>query len=314
MSISLSLGRVVLTSAPTESAPQKLDWDQWVENVAVRYSVFERYRPKRIGVLDRSNFLGDGSSFRGFLHSHHNLQTVDMLDLLAGWQESTVLLVHGAWSFAVSSWVASLKQVSELAHADGFNSMLHTQLDRWQRRYTEIADESLFVLSDVNGKFFNAHDYCNMWLRRVVRSRVVAESHSQAWSAGLVELFPINENSGRSTRLQRHAILDPSSWCGDPLWEEDLWEVCHHELVKTKELWISLPAMGLVADVEGRLHRLGLSEDVKMMAPSIFMGWHPVRDFMSFLASESEHRSFVYMDSQERLQIITAEDFTEQAK
>jgi hypothetical protein len=105
--------------------------------------------------------------------------------------------------------------------------------------------------------------------------------------------------------------LDPTDWCGDPDWEQDIAEIFEHFGPKIEQLWISLPSAGMVSDIAARLSRIGLYSGTNVVAPSVILGWHPLRDLFLFLGGSQPVRLFVYMDSQERLQFIAVEEVQE---
>lgn len=312
LSLTVRLGQVVVASAPDEHAPTKLDWGRWVANTAVRFEQFETPSPRRIFLLDRSEAKIDRISTDSLQYARQDMGTADILELLASWSEGTLALLCGSFHFTMSSWLESMRQVALASYGSGISNLLQQQLDRWREISSTHRDDSLFVLSDSGVRFLNASEHCDAWTKRLVRSRVVPEAKGDSWAAGVLRVHASGDGLGRLVRLHRLITLDPTEWCGDPEWETRVAKVFEAWSTRIEQIWISLPAAGMVSDVAARMNRVGIQLSVEVNAPSVVLGWHPIRDLFLFLGGVRPVRLFIYMDSHERLQFIVVEELFEE--
>ena len=312
LSLTVRLGQVVIASSPEEHAPVKLDWGRWVVNTALRYEQFETPSPRRIFLLDRSESRIERISTGALQYARQDMATANILELLAGWSEGTLALLCGPFHTTTSSWLESMRQVALASYGAGIGTLLQRQLDCWREVSSAHRDDSQFVLSDASLRFLNASQQCDAWMKRLVRSRVVSEARGGSWAAGILRVHAAGDGLGRQVRVHRLVSLDPTEWCGDPEWEHDLADIFKQFGPKIHQLWISVPFAGMVSDITARMARIGLTVGTNVIAPSVILGWHPLRDLYLFLGGNQPVRLLVYMDSQERLQFIALEEVHEE--
>lgn len=312
LSLSVRLGQVIIASAPEDYAPAKLDWGRWVINTALRHEQFESPSPRRVFLLDRSDSKIDRISTGALQYARQDMATANILELLAGWTEGTLALLCGAFQFTMSPWLESIRQVALASYGAGIGALLQRQLDCWREVSSDHRDDSHFILSDANLRFQNASLHCDAWTKRLIRSRVVSEVRGGSWATGILRVHAPGDGQGRQVRIHRLISLDPTEWCGDPEWELEIAELFQTLGPNAEQLWISVPAAGMVADIAARMARIGLNSNIQVIAPSVILGWHPLRDMFLFLGATKPVRLLVYMDSQERLQFIAIEEIPEE--
>ena len=307
-SLSIAIGRVSLVSVPHDSMPQKLDWHRWVQNMSVRFEHFERPGPRRIFLLDDGEGGASGAKPVSSLPlARENLQSIDLLNMAGSWPETTLALTHGSWKFSLSSWLESYKQICAAKFVKDVGTLLQEQIALWVELSGKLHDDSYFVLSDQGSRFVNVSEICQSWLNRIIRSRVVPEPRTGAWASGAFVVHAPGEGLGRKIRLQRILVVEPSGWCGNPKWHEAFQTDLAKYLMKATECWISAPTCVLTLDIDFRLLRLR-GGAWTLCAPSTVTGWHPLRDFMTFLSCAKDGSIFVYLDVHERLQFVVIEE------
>lgn len=312
LSFSVRLGQVIIASAPEDHAPMKLDWGRWVINTALRYEQFETPSPRRIFLLDRSESRIERMSTGTLQYARQDMATANILELLASWSEGTLALLCGPFQTTSSSWLESMRQVALASYGSGIGALLQRQLDCWREVSSVHRDDSHFVLSDASLRFLNASQQCDTWTKRLVRSRVVSEARGGSWAAGILRVHAAGDGLGRQIRVHRLVSLDPTDWCGDPDWELTIADTFKQFGRKIDQLWISVPSAGMVSDIAARMSRIGVYIGSNVIASSVILGWHPLRDLYLFLGGSQPVRLLVYMDSQERLQFIAVEEAVEE--
>ncbi len=310
-SLSVRIGQVVVISSPEDHAPTKLDWGRWVANTALRFEQFETPAPRRIFLLDRHEAKMDRMSPESLQYARQDMATANILELFSSWSDGTLALLCGSFHYTMSSWLESVRQIALASYGSGISGLLQRQLDGWRELSLAHRDDSLFVLSDAGLRFQNASEHCDAWTKRVIRSRVVPEAKGGSWAAGVMRIHSVGDGLGRLVRIHRLIALDPTEWCGDPEWELRLEKTFEFWASRIGQLWVSLPAAGMIADVAARISRLGMKPNIRLCAPSVVLGWHPMRDLYLFFGASQPVRLFVYMDSQERLQFIIVEEILE---
>lgn len=311
LSLSVRLGKVIIASSPAEHAPSKLDWSRWVENTALRYEQFETPAPRRVFLLDRSESRIERISTGSLQYARQDMGTANILELLAGWSEGALALLCGPFHYTMSSWLESMRQIALATYGASVGALLQRQLDYWREVSSHHRDDSFFVLSDASLRFQNAAMQCDTWMKRLIRSRVVSEARHDSWAAGIMRVYSASDGLGRQIRIHRLISLDPTDWCGDPDWELEVAEAFQSIGGKIEQLWVSVPAAGMVSDIAARMTRIGVNAKADLIAPSVILGWHPLRDAFLFLGATKPFRLLIYMDSQERLQFIAAEEVIE---
>ena len=112
-------------------------------------------------------------------------------------------------------------------------------------------------------------------------------------------------SEGEGLRLHRLAVLEPDQWCDSPIIKEEI--LCDIKApADCPEIWISAPSLGLSLWIADQQESLKTSLP-KLRMPSSILGWHSVRDSISFL-SEAPSKSMLYMvDRQSRLHVLMKE-------
>ena len=307
-SLSVSIGRAAMVALPREHMPQKLDWERWVLNMSVRFEHFERPAPRRIFLLDHGERDPKvGTQVGSLTQTRDNLQSIDLFSVVGSWSETTLALTHGEWHFGISSWLESYRHVCVANFAKDVGNLLQEQIGLWHQISEKLKDDSLFLLSDSGSRFVNVSEFCHSWLERVIRSRVVPEPKAGAWAAGAFLIHAPGEGLGRKIRLHRVLVLEPSAWCGDPSWHLAFQAELAPYIASVEECWVSMPSATLTLDIESRLQLLRESP-WQLKAPSSVTGWHPLRDFVTFMSIGTFGAMFVYMDGFERLHFLIIED------
>lgn len=311
LSFTVRLGEVIIASSPEDHAPVKLDWGRWVSNTALRYEQFETPSPRRIFLLDRSESRIERMSTGALQYARQDMATANILELLSSWSEGTLALLCGSFRTTRSSWLESMSHIALASYGAGIGGLLQRQLDSWREVSLAHRDDSQFILSDASLRFLNASQQCDAWTKRLVRSRVVSEARGASWAAGILRVHAAGDGLGRQVRVHRLVSLDPTDWCGDPDWDLDIADTFKQFGLKIDQLWISVPSAGMVSDIASRMARVGIYTGTNVIASSVILGWHPLRDVYLFLGGNQPVRLLVYMDSQERLQFIAVEEVQE---
>ena len=304
--VHLRLGHVKLLSMPVDYVPRRIDWAKWVDCISIGARVFG----ERIGVVPRISISPDHQESKDntnfvAIQKQSGLDEVDIVKLFADAGEGSRFVFIGSWAQPTTSWIHSSQAVFSAKYSSLMSDVLASQLKHWSPMAERQEKGGTFLVTDDVGRLSSLATLCKAWRVRQLRLGLVTEAKLLSWFAATVDIHTGMSSEGEGVRLHRLAVLEPDQWCDSPRIRD---EILREIQVPTNcpEIWVSAPSLGLSLWIADQQESLQTSIP-KLRMPSSVLGWHPVRDSISFLA-EAPSKSILYMvDRHSRLQVLMKE-------
>ena len=304
--LQFKLGHIGLVSMPVDYVPRRIDWTKWVDCVAMGSKTLNQ----RIGMTPRVCVSPDHKDPKDnfamvSLQEQRGLAYVDLLKMFSEIVEGTRFLFAGSWSQPIPSWINSSQAVFSARYGAMIPDLLSSQLRHWAACAERMEARGSFLVTDDVGRLSALSSLGKNWRARQTRSGMMTETRSPSWFAATIDVHRSISAEGSPARLHRLATLEPENWCGAPKIKEELLDSIRHP-ADCPEIWVSSPSMGLSLWIAEQQGPLSASID-RLRVPGAVLGWHPLRDAISFLA-EAPPKSYLYMvDRHSRLQVLMKE-------
>jgi len=304
--LQLRVGEVSMVSMPADYLPKRIDWAKWVDGVAMTARVQKNKSTSQPRIFMSPDHLDAKDNLAFFsMQSQNGLEHVDPLKLMADVAEETKFLFVGSWNQPSPSWFKSVQSVFAARYAGFAAEVLPRQLKLWSPAAERMENRGCFLVTDDLGRISALSSLGRAWRSRQTRSGMTSETRNPSWFAAAFDVHLGVSSEGVGLRLHRLAVLEPESWCGAPqIQEEHLRSLRFGE--GCPEVWISTPGLGMSLWLADQLEPLSTVQQ-KLRIPSAVLGWHPMRDLVSFVAEAPSDSVMYLVDANARLQLIKKE-------
>ncbi len=304
--LQIRLGRVNMLSMPVDYVPRRIDWPKWVDCL----SIAARVLGDRIGIVPKISISPDHQETKDnanlvSIQEQRGLDDVDLIKLFGDSGEASRFIFIGSWAQPTTSWIHSSQAVFSAKYSALISDVLASQLKYWSQGAERQEKRGSFLVTDDVGRLSSLSSLCKAWRLRLLKANILTEAKLPSWCAATVDIHMGMSSEGEGLRLHRLAVLEPDQWCDSPIIKEEI--LCDIKApADCPEIWISAPSLGLSLWIADQQEPLKTSLP-KLRMPSAILGWHSVRDSISFLA-EAPSKSMLYMvDRQSRLHVLMKE-------
>ena len=304
--LQLRVGQVSMVSMPADYLPKRIDWAKWVDGVAMTARVKKNKSTSQPRICMSPDHLDAKDNLAFFsMQSQNGLEHVDPLKIMADVAEETKILFVGSWNQPSPSWFKSVQSVFAARYAGFAAEVLPRQLKLWSPAAERMENRGCFLVTDDLGRISALSSIGRSWRSRQTRAAMTSETRNPSWFAAAFDVHLGVSSEGVGLRLHRLAVLEPESWCGAPKIQEE--HLSNLSLGKgCPEVWISTPGLGMSLWLADQLEPLSTLQP-RLRMPSAVLGWHPLRDLVSFVA-EAPSGSVIYLvDANARLQLLKKE-------
>ncbi len=299
----LHIGRIDLVAMPAEYLPRRIDWPKWLDCI----NIGSRVMGDRVGVSPRICLSPDHVEAKdnmavAYLQSQGTLEQIDPLALFSDVADGARFLFVGSWSQPLPTWFSSAQAIFGAHYAQVIPDFLSKQMVEWSRNADALEKNGSFLVTDELGRLSGLTSISRNWRNRSMRSGLLAEVRSLSWFAAVVDMPMARSAHAIDMRLHRLNVVEPESWCGAPKLPDDVLNVIAAPK-DCPEIWISAPGLGVALWIAEQQQPI---RDIlpKLQVPGAILGWHPVRDLLTFLARAKDGSMLYVVDSQSRLQVL----------
>ena len=304
--LQIRVGRITLLSIPVDYVPRRIDWAKWIDCISIGAKVLgDRHGLAPKIAISPDHLESKDNTNVGAIQNQRGLDEVDLIKLFSDVGEASRFIFVGSWQLPTTSWIHSSQAVFSSKYNALIADVLTSQMKYWSPTAERQEKAGAFLVTDDIGRLSSLSSICKAWRARQFRTAILTEAKRPSWFAATVDIHLGMSSEGEGIRLHRIAVLEPDQWCDSPNIREDILKVIRAP-EDCPEIWVSAPSLGLslwIADQQESL-KTSLS---KLRSPSAILGWHPVRDSISFLAN-APSKSMLYMvDRHSRLQVMMKE-------
>jgi hypothetical protein len=304
--LQLRLGRINLLSIPVDFVPRRIDWAKWIECISIGAKVLgDRHGIAPKIAISPDHLESKDNASVVAIQGQRGLDEVDLIKLFSEVGEASRFIFVGSWQLPTTSWINSSQAVFSSKYSALIANVLTSQMKYWNPAAERQEKSGAFLVIDDVGRLSSLSSICKAWRARQLKTANLTEAKMPSWCAATVDIHLGMSSEGEGIRLHRIAVLEPDQWCDSPNIREDILKVIRAP-EDCPEIWVSAPSLGLSLWIVDQQESLKTSLS-KLRAPSAILGWHPVRDSISFL-SDAPSKSMLYMvDRHSRLQVLMKE-------